>query len=144
MPKKRPLEACHFVIAAMRDEVREQHMMAITFIPNSNQNTPSRFPLMLVSGSRESLSSRTTSVRVSSAGNCRVNLVICPGYHDGGTGSAGNGMLVRTACIIREKRVNDQMECCSLVVPRRLSQHPTRSTAGTNELLTPLEGLRGL
>jgi hypothetical protein len=50
---------------------------------------------MLVSGSLESLSSRTTSVLVSKAGNMRVNFIIWPGNHDGGIGSAGNGMRVR-------------------------------------------------
>ena len=52
---------------------------------------------MLVNGNLESLSSRTTSVCASSAGNCREKRVICPGYHDGGTGSAGNGMCVSIA-----------------------------------------------
>ena len=44
---------------------------------------------MLVSGSRESLISSTTLVRLSNAGSIRVNFVICPGYHDIGFGSAG-------------------------------------------------------
>ena len=44
---------------------------------------------MLVSGSLESLISRTTSVRVSNAGSIRVNFIICPGNHEGGIGRAG-------------------------------------------------------
>lgn len=53
---------------------------------------PSRLLLMLVRGRRESLSSRTTSVRDNSAGSCFVNRFMCPGNHDGGDGSAGNDM----------------------------------------------------
>lgn len=90
-------------------------MMVMVHIPNDAQNTPSRLPLMLVSGNRASLSSRTTSVRVSNVGNSRVNFVICPGYHDGGTGSDGNGMLFSAGCIIQKKRVDDLVKCCLLV-----------------------------
>lgn len=53
---------------------------------------PSKLLLMLVRGKRESLSSRTTSVRDSSAGSCFVKRFMCPGNHDGGEGSAGNGI----------------------------------------------------
>lgn len=50
---------------------------------------------MLVKGSRESLSSNTTSVRVSRAGSIRVNFIICPGNHDGGAGSTGERMSTK-------------------------------------------------
>jgi hypothetical protein len=59
-------------------------------------NSPSKVLLILVSGSRESLSSSTTSVRVSKAGSIRVNFIICPGNHDGGMGKSGKGMWVNT------------------------------------------------
>lgn len=49
---------------------------------------------MLVRGSRASLSSSTTSVRVNNVGSILVNFIIWPGNHDGGTGSIGNGMWV--------------------------------------------------
>lgn len=52
----------------------------------------SRLLFILVRGRRESLSSRTTSVRDSSAGSCFVNRFMCPGNHDGADGSAGNDM----------------------------------------------------
>ena len=52
-------------------------------------NTPSRLLLMLVKGSLESLSSRTTFVLLSKAGSIRVNFIMCPGNHDGGPGRAG-------------------------------------------------------
>ena len=54
---------------------------------------------MLVSGRRESLISSTMSVRVSNAGSMRVNFIMCPGNHDGGTGNAGMGICERTISI---------------------------------------------
>lgn len=45
---------------------------------------------MLVSGRRASRSSSTTSVRVSKAGSILMNWRICPGYHEGGDGSAAS------------------------------------------------------
>ena len=54
----------------------------------NNNNIPSRVLLILVKGSRESLSSRTTFVLLSKAGSIRVNFIICPGNHDGGPGRA--------------------------------------------------------
>lgn len=62
-----------------------------------NRDQPSNDLLMLVKGRRESLISMTTSVRVSREGSIRVNFIMCPGYHDGGAGSRGNGMWVRDA-----------------------------------------------
>ena len=54
-----------------------------------NDSTPSRVLLILVKGSRESLSSRTTFVLLSKAGSILVNFIMCPGNHDGGPGRAG-------------------------------------------------------
>ena len=51
---------------------------------------PSKVLLMLVNGSLESLISRTTFVRLSNAGNIRVNFIMWPGNHDGGFGRAGS------------------------------------------------------
>jgi hypothetical protein len=54
---------------------------------------------MLVKGRRESLISRTTSVRVSNAGSIRVNFIMCPGNHEGAMGSIGGRMCGNTmAC----------------------------------------------
>lgn len=39
------------------------------------------------------------SVRRRIVGRFRVNCVICPGYHDGGTGSTGKGMFCNMAMI---------------------------------------------
>lgn len=50
--------------------------------------------MILVSGRRESLISRTTSVLVRSAGSIRVNFIICPGNHDGGAGRVGIDMCI--------------------------------------------------
>jgi hypothetical protein len=52
---------------------------------------------MLVNGSRESRSSRTTSVRESNAGSILVNFVMWPGYHDGARGSNGRDMFAMAA-----------------------------------------------
>ena len=54
-----------------------------------NNSTPSRVLLILVKGSRESLSSRTTFVLLSKAGSILVNFIMCPGNHDCGLGRAG-------------------------------------------------------
>ena len=64
----------------------------------NNNNTPSRVLLILVRGSRESLSSRTTFVLFSKAGSIRVNFIMCPGNHEGGPGSAERWVkaIVRT------------------------------------------------
>jgi len=48
---------------------------------------PSRVLFMLVNGSRASLISRTTFVFLSMTGKIRVNLAMCPGYHDFGGGT---------------------------------------------------------
>jgi hypothetical protein len=66
------------------------------------QHIPSKVLLILVSGSLESLSSSTTSVRDSNAGSIRENFVMWPGYHAGGGGSSGNGICGGIADLIRE------------------------------------------
>lgn len=48
---------------------------------------------MLVSGRRASRSSSTTSVRVSKAGSILMNWRMCPGYHEGGDGSAASTFI---------------------------------------------------
>ena len=48
---------------------------------------PSRVLFILVNGSRASLISRTTFVFFSMTGKIRVNLAMCPGYHDFGGGT---------------------------------------------------------
>jgi hypothetical protein len=53
---------------------------------------PSSLRLILVKGSLESLISSTTSVRVRIPGSIRVNFIICPGNHEGGTGRFGSTM----------------------------------------------------
>lgn len=63
--------------------------MAYPMETHKFNNAPSRVLLILVKGSRESLSSRTTFVLLSKAGNIRVNFIMCPGNHDGGLGRAG-------------------------------------------------------
>lgn len=53
----------------------------------NHDSSPSNVWLILVSGSRASRSSSTTSVRLSSAGRLRTNDRMWPGYQDGGAGS---------------------------------------------------------
>ncbi|KAF5310841.1 hypothetical protein D9619_007839 [Psilocybe cf. subviscida] len=70
-------------------------------------NAPSSDLFMLVSGSRESLISSTTFVRLSNAGNIRVNLLMCPGYQDGGIGSSGShgrSILIASLCFKKSER----------------------------------------
>lgn len=61
----------------------------IGFEGKSRADPPSKVLLILVRGKRESLISRTTSVRESKDGSIRVNLIMCPGNHEGGTGKSG-------------------------------------------------------
>lgn len=74
-------------------EIRHK-MTTIVHVREYKDSAPSKLLLILVNGNLESLNSITTSVLARSAGNCRKKRVICPGYHEGGTGSAGKGMCV--------------------------------------------------
>jgi hypothetical protein len=65
---------------------------------------------MLVRGSLESRSSRTTSVWVSRVGSIRVNFIMCPGNHDGGIGNRGNGMRVSAMAALAVKKPRDELK----------------------------------
>ena len=76
---------------------RSATLAAHTCSSGNGADAPSKLRLMLVSGKRESRSSSTTSVRRRRTGSWRRNCVMCPGYHDGGAGRAGNGMCCNIA-----------------------------------------------
>ena len=79
-------------------------MQLPTPIPKETQRTmhaPSNVLFILVKGRRESLISRTTSVRVNNVGSIRVNFIICPGNHDGGAGNMGMEMGLTIILVVR-------------------------------------------